>query len=405
MTPTSTRRRASAGVAVSALVSSALLFAPSAQAADTVTNVRESEIAPTEVSTAYAGWHEGTEVSPGVWGKYQVVNEGLALIGSSQVIKGYTENSNTDLASTAKRNADFDDLAAARFTVKSGAPSFQAPMFVDTDPSSTSDAPVFTTLYTADAAKDIWQSSRALNTGTGTIPAKTDVSLADLKTAVGENYRVIAFGVNNSVADATAVVSDITFDGTKYTFGNNAPIAHNRSYKTKIDRPVTVNLAATDAEGQELTYTVDKVSSGTLTVAGTTGTFTPAKGFKGDVVANYTVRDTRGGVAAAVISIKVEKLKGAVNIYRIHPSKPSVRSTVYVYATVKTDGKNASKGSTVYLYAKGKKVATGKVNSSGKVKLKLPKKLPYGKATLKVTQAGSSKLNGGSDSVAVRVRK
>jgi hypothetical protein len=395
MTSTSTRRRAGAGVAVSALVGSALLFTPSAQAADTVTNVRESEIAADE--TTYAGWHQGAAN-----GKQQVVNEGLALIGSSQVIKGYTENSKTDLADTAKRNADFDDLAAARFTVKAGAPSFQAPIFVDTDPTSTADEPVFTTLYTADASKGIWQSSRELPG----ITAKTDVTLDQLKTAVGANYRVIAFGVNNSVADNTAVVSDITFDGTRYTFANNAPIARNRSYKTKIDRPVTVNLAADDVDGNTLTTTIGDVVGGSITVAADNkGTFTPSAGFKGDASVKYTVTDSRGGTSSATITIKVEKLKGAVSIYRVHPTKPSTKNRVYLYATVKVDGKAAGKGSTVYGYAKGKRVVTGKVNSSGKVKLKLPNKLPRGKSTLKITQAGTSKLSGGSDSIVVRIKK
>ncbi|MET1037137.1 MAG: cadherin-like domain-containing protein, partial [Aeromicrobium sp.] len=326
------------------------------------------------------------------------------LIGDSQVIKGYTENSNTDLVNKDKRNADFSDLEAARFTQKAGgAATFQAPIFIDTDGASGTAEPVFTTLYTADASTGIWQSSRAIGSGATAVPAKTDVSLADIKAAVGEDYRVIAFGVNNETG--TSIVSDITFDGAKYTFANNAPVARNRSYKTKIDRAVTVNLAATDAEKQPLTYTIDSVTSGTMTVAGTAGTFTPDKGFKGDVVAKYTVKDNRGGTASAAITIKVEKLKGAVSIYRTHPTKPSIRSTVYLYATVMTDGRAASKGSTVYGYAKGKKVVTGKVNSSGKVKLKLPNKLPYGKATLKVTQAGSSKLSGGSDTVVVRVKK
>jgi hypothetical protein len=397
MTSTSTRRRAGAGVAVSALIGSALLFTPSAQAADTITNVRESEIAPTEAT--YAGWHQGAE-----GGKYQVGNDGLELIGKSQVIYGYTENSKDDLTDVSKRNADFDDLEAARFTAKAGAATFQAPIFIDTDGATGTAAPKFTTLYTVDAAKGIWQSSNAIGADATAVPAKTDVTLAQLKAAVGNDYRVIGFGVNNSEA-STAVVSDITFDGKKYTFGNNAPVATNRSYTTKIDQPVNVNLAASDAEGQELTYSVDSVTSGSMTIAGTTGTFTPAKGFKGDVVAKYTVKDTRGGVATATITIKVVKLKGAVNIYRVHPTKPSVRSTVYIYATIKTDGKNAARGSTIYIYAKGKKVATGKVNSVGKVKIKLAKKLPYGKATLKITQAGSSKLSGGTDSVAVRVRK
>jgi hypothetical protein len=379
-----------AGVAIGGLVASALLFAPAAQAADTITNVRESEIAANE--TTYAGWHQGAE-----GGKYQVVNDGLELTGKSQVIKGYTENSNTDLGNKDKRNADFADLAAARFTTKAGTPTFQAPLFADLDGDGPQE-PVFTTLYTDDVAGGNWFSSQAI----GDIPANTEKPLGDFETAIGESYRIIAFGVANETDKGT--VKDITFDGTQYTFGNNAPVAHNRSYKTKIETPVTVNLGATDVDGNALTYNAS-VNTGSLSGTGTTRTFTPAKGFKGTATITYTVDDARGGTATAAITIAVEKSKGAVSIYRVHPTNPSVRSTVYVYATVMVDGKNAKKGTTVYGYAKGKKVVTGKVNSVGKVKLKLPNKLPYGKATLKVTQAGSSKLNGGSDSLAVRVRK
>ena len=48
---------------------------------------------------------------------------------------------------------------------------------------------------------------------------------------------------------------------------------------------------------------------------------------------------------------------------------------------------------------------TGKVNSSGKVKLTLPGKLPYGTSTLKAVKVGSSTLDRSEDSVKVRVTK
>ena len=118
----------------------------------------------------------------------------------------------------------------------------------------------------------------------------------------------------------------------------------------------------------------------------------------------YTVTDGRGGSASATVTVKVDKSKGRVEIYRIHPTRPSVRSTVYVYASIQVDGQKAKPGTTIYAYAKGKKVVTAKVNSTGKVKLKLPNKLPKGNATLKVTQVGSATLNGDSDSIKVKVR-
>ena len=393
MTSTSTRRRAGAGVAVSALVGSALLFAPSAQAATTITNVREADIAASG-ATPSAGWHQAV-----TGGKFQVVNAGLALVENSRVIKGATDVTNTGLT---EDNGDLEKLGDASITVVDpGKVALQVELYQTVD-----GQPVLTTLSSAaNGTDDIdltdpWTSDKPVgNTADAPI---TSGSISDFITKIGA-YKVVGVGVAS--ATGTNVVKDVTFNDAKYTFANNAPVANNRSYSTKIDQAVAVNLAATDVDGNPLTYDSVTVSSGTVTVAGTTGTFTPAKGFKGDATIKYTVNDNRGGTATGTITVKVVKLKGAVNIYRVHPTKPSVRSTVYVYATVKTDGKNASKGSTVYLYAKGKKVATGKVNSVGKIKMKLPNKLPKGKSTLKITQAGSSKLSGGTDSIAVRVRK
>jgi hypothetical protein len=392
MTLISTRRRATgAGVATGALVASALLFAPSAQAADTITNVREADIAASG-ATPSAGWHQAV-----AGGKYQVVNAGLALIDSSRVIKGATDVSATGLT---EDNGDLEKLGDASITVvDTGKVSLQVELYQTVD-----GQPVLTTLSSPANGSDeidltdVWSTDKAV----GTIAANGTAPISDFIAQIPA-YKVVGVGVAST--SGTNVVKNVAFGGSQYTFGNNAPVAKNRTYSTKIDKAVTVNLASTDVDGNPLTYENVTVDSGTLSGTGETRTFTPAKGFKGTASIKYSVNDQRGGTSSGTITVNVVKLKGAVSIYRVHPSKPSVRSTVYVYATVKTDGKNASKGSTVYVYAKGKRVGVSKVNSVGKVKVKLPNKLPYGKATLKVTQAGSSKLSGGTDSVAVRVRK
>lgn len=393
MTQTSSRlRRAGAGTAIGALVGSALLFAPSAQAADpTITNVREADIATSAAS--YPGWHQAV-----VGGERRVINEGLELTKNAEVVRGYTNFTGTDLAET-NGNADIKTLGASKLSVVSGAAALKVDVF--SEEIATADKLATLTL---DAATGKWVSNVDIDADnvekkvTATEPTDADKVIA----AIGTKYRVKGFGVAG--AAGTNVVKSITFDGTQYTFGNNAPVARNRTYTTKIDQAVAVNLAATDVDGNPLTYTAG-VTSGSLSGTGETRTFTPAKGFKGAATVNYTVTDERGGTANGAITINVVKLKGSVDIYRVHPKKPSTRSTVYVYASIKTDGKAASKGSTIYLYVKSKRVAVGKVNSVGKVKLKLAKKLPYGKATIKIVQAGSSKLSGGTDSIAVRVRK
>lgn len=408
MNHTTTRlRRTAAGVSVGALAASALMFAP-AQAADiAITSVRESEIAPNEKT--YEGWHQGAENPPdsGVWGQYKVVNGGLELTGRSQVINGYKDNKNENL-SDATRNFDISKLPGSALTVASGTASLQVPMFVDLDGEG-SGAAVFTTLRTPLGAggevkaTDSWESSKPLGES---IPANTPTPLSDIITAIDAGtYKVIGFGAYSEAG--TTVIPNLTFDGTKYLFGNAAPTVKDRVLTTKINKAIAIPLTATDVDGNTLTYAITGVQNGTVTGSGTDRTFTPKSGFAGTSVVSYTVTDDRGGSSTATITIKVSKFSSKVSIYRVHPasSKITTKSKVYVYASVTVDGKAAPRGSAVYLYAKGKKVGAGKVNSYGKVKLALPTKLPKGKSTLKVTKVGSKTTNGSSASVAVRVKK
>jgi hypothetical protein len=390
MTQLITRRRAGAGVAVGALVASALVLAPSgAQAA--LADVRESQIAPT--ATPYAGWHQ--DVSGG---QYKVTNDGLELTGESDVIRGYTNNTSDNLGPTNGNVADLSVLGSSKVTVVSGSVKLKVAIY------STAIADdKLTTLSPVDAASGQWTSTDAIGEGSDAVEADTPTDLSAIIAAIGPNYRVKGFGVSNTTG--TSVVSKIDFNEDTYTFKNNAPTVSDRTVSTKVNTPVSISLAATDVDGNELTYTPTAVVGGAVSGTGSTLTYTPAANFTGNGSVAYTVTDGRGGQASATITVAVSKARGKVTIYRIHPSRPSVRSTVYVYASIQVDGKPATAGTTVYGYAKGKKVVTAKVNSTGKVKLKLPNKLPAGKATLKVAQVGSSKLIGDSDSVAVRVRK
>ncbi|MET0820966.1 MAG: Ig-like domain-containing protein [Aeromicrobium sp.] len=364
-----TRRTVGAGVATGALVTSTLLFAPFAQAANA--DVRESQIAAAGGSTA--GWYQEAAGATN-----QITTDGLQLSGVSGVLNG-----------NVAASADLDDLTDATATTTGSA----------TVVVLVTDADVAGVVRLTPAAGGTWQSDKTV----GTVSPNTPTSVADLKTAFGTNYKVTAFGVGNT--SGASAVKTFVFDGTTYEFKNNAPTVANGSVKTKVNTAVDVPLSANDIDGNALTYKVDSVTGGSVTGTGATQRFTPAKNFKGNAQVAFTVTDGRGGSASAVTAIKVEKQKGKVDIYRVHPTRPSTRSTVYVYASVSVDGVKAAKGTTVYGYAKSKKVVTGKVNGRGKVKLKLPNKLPKGKSTLKVTQAGSSIRSGGTDSVVVRVRK
>ena len=388
MTQLITRRRAGAGVATGALIASALLFAPSAQAA-TTTDVRETQIAATGAPFSTGYHHEGD-------GTYKVVNTGLELTGNSAFVRGYTNNTSENLGTTGG-NADLDKLGATS-VVSTGAPVVKVAVYSDNVAGESDNK--LTTL--TQGAEGTWTTSAKIGTGDTAIDAGATKPTADIVTALKPNYRVKGFGVFNTTG--TATVSSLTFDDVTYQFKNNAPTVADRSVSTKINTPVAISLAATDVDGNELSYAIDSVVGGAVTGSGATQTFIPAKNFKGSASVKYTVTDGRGGSASATITVKVDKSKGRVEIYRIHPTRPSVRSTVYIYASIQVDGQKAKPGTTIYAYAKGKKVVTAKVNSTGKVKLKLPNKLPKGNATLKVTQVGSATLNGDSDSIKVKVR-
>jgi len=394
MTLTSVRHRriGAAGVAAGALVASALLFTPSAQAA--LADVREAEIAKT--ADPYAGWHQDV-----AGGQFRVINEGLELTGDSAVVRGYTNNTSENLGTTGGNVEDLGKLADTSVTAASGSPVFK--VFVYSD-GVTGDK--LTTLSPVGAATGDWTSSAAIDApASGTdVAAGAPTPIATIVDALKPNYRVKGFGVAS--ASGTTVVSKIIFNGDTYQFKNNAPVVADRTISTKINTAVSVPLTASDVDGNELTYTPTSVVGGTVSGSGATQTFTPAKNFKGNASVAYTVTDGRGGSASATVTIKVAKSQGKVDIYRIHPAgKISVRNTVYVYASIFVDGAKAKQGTTVRVYAKSKLVGTSKVNSSGKVKVKLPNRLPAGNATLKVTQVGSATLNGDSDSIKVKVRK
>lgn len=387
-------RRTGAGAAIGALVASALMFAPAQAADDAITSVRESEIA--KDATVKTGWYQA-----GAAGQPKVLNGGLELVGPSRVLYGYADSDNS-VDSLSK-------IVGANFVATPGPVSLQVPVSIDLDGAGSGE-PVLTTLSSAASTgkavelTDEWTSSEAF----GTIAAGDPTPLSEIIAAAsveGAKYKVQGFGVD--AATGTSVVSEIRFNGTRYLFANTAPSVKDRALSTKINKPISVPLAATDADGNTLTYEITSVTDGTLTGSGTDRTFTPKSGFAGNSVVKYTVTDGRGGSSSATITIKVSKLSSKVSIYRVHPSssKITTKSRVYVYASVTVDGTAAPRGSAVYLYVKGKKVGTGKVNSSGKVKLRLPNKLPKGKSTLKVTKVGSKTTNGATASIAVRLKK
>ena len=89
------------------------------------------------------------------------------------------------------------------------------------------------------------------------------------------------------------------------TVVNNTPIANTVTLSTDIDTAVSGSFNATDPDGDELAFENTSPASGSLTVSGTSFTYTPNAGFTGSDSFQYTVTDPYGASATASVQITV----------------------------------------------------------------------------------------------------
>lgn len=87
---------------------------------------------------------------------------------------------------------------------------------------------------------------------------------------------------------------------------NTAPVADNLVLTTTQESALAVNLAATDADGDELTYTiVSSPTHGTLLGAGAEWVYTPAANFVGADSVTFQVNDGQVDSAVATVTLNV----------------------------------------------------------------------------------------------------
>ncbi len=87
---------------------------------------------------------------------------------------------------------------------------------------------------------------------------------------------------------------------------NDPPIANDQSITTAEDSAVVITLTATDADGDALAYAIaTSPAHGTLSIAGSAATYTPATDYSGSDSFTFTAGDAATQSPAATVSITV----------------------------------------------------------------------------------------------------
>ena len=119
-----------------------------------------------------------------------------------------------------------------------------------------------------------------------------------------DNAGSVDVSVTVTDGNGGSLAATVTFDPV-----NPAPDAVIDSTATAFATPVVVDLLAndTDADGDPLTVTSATVpaAQGTLSLSGTTWTFTPASGFSGTATITYTIQDQDGATDTATHTVVV----------------------------------------------------------------------------------------------------
>ncbi len=180
-------------------------------AATNAVTVYQKDVLPSETLESYLFWHEG-KINPTP--RYSVQTDGLHLGdgSASTIIKG-TDVPNSEVTKAELRARI---IAGASLTVSSGSTTFQVPVHFGTlitDNFTTLRSTSLTAGTHTFSLSDMWATTRAF----GPYAAQEEAPLGELLDAVFEYDHVWLAGVGVQ-ADALAVVPELVFDGTTYTF-------------------------------------------------------------------------------------------------------------------------------------------------------------------------------------------
>jgi hypothetical protein len=173
-----------------------------------------------------------------------------------------------------------------------------------------------------------------------------------------------------SVKDRANLTSTGTISIT-VTPVNDAPVASAKSVTTTKTVPVSFVLAASDPDGDVLTWAVTTAPThGTLSGTAPNLTYSPTGTYYGSDSFVFRVTDPAGRTASATVSITIGNSTNVPTTLTLGPARVVRNSNgTYTYqnltATLKTANGTPISGKTISFYVNGTSVGTGVTNTSG----------------------------------------
>lgn len=146
-----------------------------------------------------------------------------------------------------------------------------------------------------------------INASTGALSFRTAPNF-EAPRDIGANnvYDVVVQVSDGSLTDTQAIAVTVTNANETPTFA-----AASQAVSATAGMAKTVTLAATDVDGDTLTYTVATPAKGTATISGNVLTYTPTALASGGDTFAVTARDPSGARATQTINVSINKTSGA----------------------------------------------------------------------------------------------
>ena len=107
--------------------------------------------------------------------------------------------------------------------------------------------------------------------------------------------------LDSNIASVTITVNPV----------NDAPVVQNQSASTNEDTVVDITLLGSDIENDTLTYSIVESNNGTISISGTTATYTPNQDWNGTDTFTYKANDGTDDSNTATVNVSVAAVNDA----------------------------------------------------------------------------------------------